>query len=181
MDKGKALVVLAAGAGGAVVMLAVALVVWSMQPGDPPKPGTPAGPPDEWVAAAQQPYAPGEKPDPADPRFDKTTPGGVKYRDVVEGTGEPAKAGQTILAHYTGWLVDGGSFDSSTKAGRAYQTILGPGHVIRGWVEGIAGMKPGGVRYLVIPPDLGYAAKGFGSVIPPHATLLFEIKLMGAK
>lgn len=112
-----------------------------------------------------------------------TTDSGLQYEDTVPGTGAEAQAGQTVQVHYTGWLDDGGragaKFDSSKDRGQAFRFELGAGHVIGGWDEGVAGMKVGGTRLLVIPPELGYGARGAGGVIPPNATLRFEVELLG--
>lgn len=112
-----------------------------------------------------------------------TTASGLKYEDSVEGTGAEAKAGQRVSVHYTGWLyadgVAGRKFDSSKDRGQPFAFPLGGGRVIRGWDEGVQGMKVGGTRRLVIPADLGYGASGAGGVIPPNATLLFEVELLG--
>jgi FKBP-type peptidyl-prolyl cis-trans isomerase FkpA len=113
----------------------------------------------------------------------KTTTSGLQYEDTVEGTGATAAAGNHVSVHYTGWLyvdgVAGKKFDSSKDRGEPFQFPLGGGRVIRGWDEGVAGMKVGGSRKLVIPPELGYGARGAGGVIPPNATLLFEVDLLG--
>lgn len=110
-----------------------------------------------------------------------TTPSGLKYRDHVVGTGPEARAGHDVSVHYTGTLTDGRKFDSSHDRGRPFQFPLGEGRVIRGWDEGVAGMKVGGKRTLVIPPELGYGSRGAGSVIPPGATLVFEVELLGVQ
>jgi FKBP-type peptidyl-prolyl cis-trans isomerase FkpA len=107
-----------------------------------------------------------------------TTPSGLKYEDLVEGKGESAKAGQTVTVHYTGWLTDGKKFDSSKDRGRPFSFPLGQGRVIKGWDEGVQGMKVGGQRKLTIPPQLGYGARGAGGAIPPNATLIFEVELL---
>src|SRR4051812_1396788 len=96
-----------------------------------------------------------------------TTPSGLQYSDDQEGTGAAAKAGDTVEVHYTGTLTDGTKFDSSRDRGRPFSFALGAGRVIKGWDEGVAGMKVGGKRTLVIPPHLGYGARGAGSAIPP--------------
>jgi FKBP-type peptidyl-prolyl cis-trans isomerase len=95
------------------------------------------------------------------------------------GTGTEATAGKKVSVHYTGWLTDGKKFDSSKDRGQPFQFRLGAGEVIRGWDQGVAGMKIGGKRKLTIPPDLGYGARGAGGVIPPNATLVFEVELLG--
>ena len=108
-----------------------------------------------------------------------TTPNGLTWQDVVEGTGAEAKKGHDVSVHYTGWLMDGTKFDSSKDRGDPFEFPLGAGHVIKGWDEGVAGMKIGGTRKLTIPPSLGYGARGAGGVIPPNATLVFEVELLG--
>jgi FKBP-type peptidyl-prolyl cis-trans isomerase len=112
-----------------------------------------------------------------------TTASGLIYDDKVVGTGAEAKAGQEVSVHYTGWLFYGGErgkkFDSSKDRGEPFDFPLGAGHVIKGWDEGVAGMKVGGTRLLTIPPQLGYGARGAGGVIPPNATLIFEVELLG--
>ncbi|WP_293000849.1 FKBP-type peptidyl-prolyl cis-trans isomerase [Nevskia sp.] len=112
-----------------------------------------------------------------------TTSSGLQYDDVTLGDGAEAKAGQHVSVHYTGWLyrdgVAGTKFDSSKDRGRPFSFPLGGGRVIKGWDEGVQGMKVGGVRRLVIPSNLGYGAQGAGGVIPPNATLLFEVELLG--
>jgi peptidylprolyl isomerase len=107
-----------------------------------------------------------------------TTSSGLKYYDLVLGTGDTPVAGQTVVVHYTGWLEDGTLFDSSIDRGEPFNFKLGDGSVIPGWEEGISMMKVGGKRQLVIPADLGYGASGAGSVIPPNATLIFEVELL---
>jgi peptidylprolyl isomerase len=110
------------------------------------------------------------------------TSSGLQYEDTTAGTGESPVKGQTCVMHYTGWLwVDGAKgakFDSSVDRGRPFSFPLGLGRVIRGWDEGVATMKVGGKRTLIIPADLGYGARGAGGVIPPGATLLFEVELL---
>ena len=105
-------------------------------------------------------------------------PDGLKYTDDQIGTGAEAVAGKTVSVHYTGWLLDGTKFDSSKDRGQAFAFPLGGGRVIKGWDEGVAGMKVGGKRTLIIPPSLGYGASGAGGVIPPNATLKFEVELL---
>ena len=103
---------------------------------------------------------------------------GLKCEELAEGDGEVAQAGQTVSVHYTGWLTDGTKFDSSVERSRPFDFSLGKGRVIRGWDEGVAGMRVGGRRKLTIPPRLAYGAAGAGGVIPPNATLVFEIELL---
>ncbi len=109
---------------------------------------------------------------------EKMTDSGLKYEDTIEGEGEVAEAGQNVSVHYTGWLTDGSKFDSSKDRNQPFQFPLGGGRVIRGWDEGVQGMKVGGTRKLTIPPQLGYGATGAGGVIPPNATLVFEVELL---
>jgi FKBP-type peptidyl-prolyl cis-trans isomerase FkpA len=106
------------------------------------------------------------------------TDSGLKYEDIVEGNGAEAAAGQRVSVHYTGWLTDGSKFDSSVDRNDPFQFALGAGMVIRGWDEGVQGMKVGGKRKLTIPPNLGYGAQGAGGVIPPNATLVFDVELL---
>jgi FKBP-type peptidyl-prolyl cis-trans isomerase len=107
------------------------------------------------------------------------TPTGLKYVDLKAGTGAEAKAGNVVEVHYTGWLVDGTKFDSSHDRNEPLRFKLGVGQVIKGWDEGVAGMRVGGKRKLTIPPELGYGRQGAGGVIPPGATLVFEVELVG--
>ncbi|MCE7505400.1 FKBP-type peptidyl-prolyl cis-trans isomerase [Polynucleobacter sp. IMCC30063] len=112
----------------------------------------------------------------------------LKKIDVVVGTGADATSGSNVSVHYTGWLYDpsapnnkGKKFDSSLDRGQPFSFPLGGGRVIRGWDEGVAGMKVGGKRTLIIPPEMGYGASGAGGVIPPNAALLFDVELLGVK
>ncbi|MDE2600594.1 MAG: FKBP-type peptidyl-prolyl cis-trans isomerase [Rhodocyclaceae bacterium] len=107
-----------------------------------------------------------------------TTPSGLIIEELVEGSGATAAAGQTVSVHYTGWLTDGTKFDSSKDRNEPFEFPLGKGWVIRGWDEGVQGMKIGGTRKLTIPAELGYGARGAGGVIPPNATLVFEVELL---
>ncbi|MEC4891257.1 MAG: FKBP-type peptidyl-prolyl cis-trans isomerase [Nitrospira sp.] len=107
------------------------------------------------------------------------TSSGLQYIDLVVGTGEVAKAGQTVSVHYTGWLTNGTKFDSSVDRGQPFSFPLGAGRVIKGWDEGVQGMKVGGKRKLTIPANLGYGPRGAGGVIPPNATLVFDVELLG--
>ncbi len=110
-----------------------------------------------------------------------TTQSGLKYVDLVEGNGRSPRKKQMVAVHYTGWLADGTKFDSSHDRGQPFQFEFGAGKVIRGWDEGVASMKIGGKRQLLIPAHLGYGAQGAGGVIPPHATLIFEVELITAR
>jgi peptidylprolyl isomerase len=114
-----------------------------------------------------------------------TTPSGLRIIDVKPGTGTVPQAGQTVTVNYTGWLfVDGKKgqkFDSSLDRNQPFSFTLGQGQVIKGWDEGVATMHVGGKRTLIIPPDLGYGASGAGGVIPPNATLIFDVDLLGVK
>jgi len=109
---------------------------------------------------------------------EKITDSGLKYTDLVVGEGETAAAGRTVNVHYTGWLTDGTKFDSSLDRNTPFSFPLGGGRVIRGWDEGVQGMRVGGRRKLTIPPHLGYGPRGAGGVIPPNATLVFEVELL---
>ena len=99
--------------------------------------------------------------------------------DLVVGTGTAAASGQKVTVHYTGWLTNGTKFDSSKDRGDPFVFPLGKGQVIKGWDQGVQGMKVGGKRKLTIPPDMGYGSRGAGGVIPPNATLVFEVELLG--
>lgn len=107
-----------------------------------------------------------------------TTISGLKIEELNEGEGSIAESGQTVSVHYTGWLTDGTKFDSSKDRGQPFNFNLGAGMVIKGWDEGVAGMKIGGARKLTIPSNLGYGSRGAGGVIPPDATLIFEVELL---
>ena len=108
-----------------------------------------------------------------------TTSSGLQYIDLKVGTGATAQAGQTVSVHYTGWLENGKKFDSSVDRGQPFSFPLGAGRVIKGWDEGVQGMKVGGKRKVIIPSNLGYGARGAGGVILPNATLIFEVELLG--
>lgn len=110
-----------------------------------------------------------------------TTPSGLKYVDQVVGTGDLAVAGKTATVHYTGWLTNGQKFDSSVDRGQPFSFPLGAGRVIKGWDEGVQGMKVGGKRRLTIPSELGYGARGAGGAIPPNAALVFDVELLGVR
>ncbi len=115
----------------------------------------------------------------------RATPSGLQYEDIKEGTGASPKTGQTCVMDYTGWLWENGAkgkkFDSSVDRGTPFEFPLGQGRVIKGWDEGVATMKVGGKRLLLIPPQLGYGSRGAGGVIPPNATLIFEVELIAVK
>jgi FKBP-type peptidyl-prolyl cis-trans isomerase len=108
-------------------------------------------------------------------------PNGLQYWNIKTGTGEKAKPGKTVTVHYTGWLVSGEKFDSSVDRGKPFSFQLGAGQVIKGWDEGVAGMKVGGKRQLRIPPELGYGPRGAGAAIPPNATLVFDVELLAVQ
>jgi FKBP-type peptidyl-prolyl cis-trans isomerase len=112
-------------------------------------------------------------------------PNGLKYTDIKTGDGATATPGSKVSVHYTGWLYNNGTkgakFDSSVDRGQPFQFTLGAHQVIAGWDDGVAGMKVGGKRTLIIPPELGYGARGAGGVIPPNATLMFEVELLGVQ
>jgi FKBP-type peptidyl-prolyl cis-trans isomerase len=106
---------------------------------------------------------------------------GLQYEDVVVGSGTMAEPGMNVSVHYSGWLTDGTPFDSSRDRGQPFKFQLGAGQVIQGWDEGVKGMRIGGKRKLTIPPDLGYGARGASGVIPPNATLVFDVELLDVK
>jgi FKBP-type peptidyl-prolyl cis-trans isomerase FkpA len=108
-----------------------------------------------------------------------TTASGLQYEVILTGDGATAKAGDMVTVHYTGWLTDGSKFDSSKDRNDPFEFNLGAGEVIRGWDEGVQGMQVGGIRKLTIPAALGYGSRGAGRVIPPNATLVFEVELLG--
>jgi FKBP-type peptidyl-prolyl cis-trans isomerase len=124
-------------------------------------------------------------PDAADAQEKVTTGSGLQYTDSVVGTGREAAEGDNVSVHYTGWLLQAGQagrkFDSSRDRGEPFAFPLGDGRVIKGWDEGVAGMKVGGKRTLIIPPQLGYGSRGAGGVIPPNATLVFDVELLGIR
>ena len=110
-----------------------------------------------------------------------TTASGLVYEELTVGAGAEAASGQRVTVHYTGWLTNGTKFDSSKDRDDPFEFHLGQGQVIKGWDEGVAGMKVGGKRKLTIPPELGYGARGAGGVIPPNATLVFDVELIAVR
>jgi FKBP-type peptidyl-prolyl cis-trans isomerase len=138
---------------------------------------------DQPVAKAPAAPAPVAAAPAAAPAASRTTASGLQIQDLVTGKGVEAAAGEAAKVHYTGWLWEGGKrgvkFDSSVDRGQPFLFPLGAGRVIKGWDEGVQGMKPGGKRLLTIPPELGYGARGAGGVIPPNATLQFEVEYLG--
>lgn len=110
-----------------------------------------------------------------------TTASGLQYRDEAVGSGQEAKSGDHVVVHYTGTLTDGRKFDSSHDRNKPFEFPLGAGMVIRGWDEGVAGMKVGGKRRLLIPAELGYGSRGAGNIIPPNSALVFDVELIGIR
>ena len=131
-----------------------------------------------WISACNNNQAPASTGTTA---TEVTMQDGLKYTDDQVGTGAVATAGKTAVVHYTGWLLDGTKFDSSRDRNQPFSFPLGAGQVIKGWDEGVAGMKVGGKRTLIVPPALGYGARGAGGVIPPNATLKFEVELLDVR
>jgi FKBP-type peptidyl-prolyl cis-trans isomerase len=133
-----------------------------------------------WLSACNQ--VPATSPTSSRPTATEVTmQDGLKYTDDQVGTGAVATTGKTAVVHYTGWLMDGTKFDSSRDRNQPFTFPLGAGQVIKGWDEGVAGMKVGGKRTLIVPPTLGYGARGAGNVIPPNATLKFEVELLDVR
>lgn len=149
-----------------IMLLVVAVVIPACSQKEPKGGG-------EQPVAAQAPQA-GQ----AAPAGMITTPSGLAYQDLVPGSGPSPTAGKLVRVHYTGWLQDGTKFDSSLDSGKPFEFPIGVGQVIPGWDEGVMTMKVGGKRKLVIPPQLGYGSAGAGGVIPPNATLTFEVILL---
>lgn len=110
-----------------------------------------------------------------------TTPSGLKYVDLVEGIGASPRKGQRLVVHFVGWLEDGKQFDNTYDSNKPFEFVFGTGQVIKGWEEGLATMKANGKRRLVVPPDLGYGAKGSKNAIPPNSTLIFEVELLSIR
>ena len=133
------------------------------------------------VAARAQPPTPqatgGPPPLPAMVQW-HTTPSGVQYVDLLSGSGAEPHDGQTVIVHFTGWLADGTQFDSSRVRGKPFGFQLGSRQVIKGWDEGVRGLRVGGKRRLIVPPALGYGPRGLGGIVPPDATLTFDIELL---
>ena len=154
---------------------AIGLSGCSTQTGGPSHGSTPSGAP-----SAAQPSQPRDSQEstPAAPKENAGKTAGLTIIDEVVGEGPSAKSGDRVTVHYTGWLLDGTKFDSSKDKNQPFSFSLGAGDVIPGWDQGVAGMKVGGKRKLTIPPDLGYGVHGAGGVIPPNATLKFEVELL---
>ncbi|HUN21768.1 MAG TPA: FKBP-type peptidyl-prolyl cis-trans isomerase [Anaerolineales bacterium] len=110
-----------------------------------------------------------------------TTASGLKYAELQQGDGATVQKGSQVSVHYTGWLLDGTRFDSSYDRGEPFDLVVGAGQVIKGWDEGLQGMKVGGIRQLVIPANLAYGERGAGGVIPPNATLVFEVEIVAVR
>lgn len=165
-----------------VAGIVLALMVSAITLGCTAKPEEPATPAPETAAPEQStPATPAETPDTAtteDPSFPVDNVTELKTEDLVEGDGAEAKQGSAVTVNYTGWLTDGTKFDSSLDSGQPFQFTIGEQKVISGWEEGIAGMKVGGTRLLIIPPDKGYGAQGYPGVIPGDATLVFKVELL---
>ena len=133
-------------------------------------------------AKARPHLAPHHSPELASGAAWHTLPGGLKYQDLKVGKGANPRTGQTVTVQYTGWLMNGTKFDSSWDRHQPFSFVIGEGQVIKGWDEGVATMKPGGRRILMIPPELGYGAAGTpGGPIPPNATLKFDVELLSIK
>ncbi len=166
----------------AVMVLVTAQILESRNPALANQPFNSAQAAELTVAQAPTPVPPVTQPAPDQPAGEAiTTPSGLKYIDRVVGEGAEPRTGQTVVVHYTGTLENGTKFDSSRDRGQPFQFRIGTGMVIKGWDEGLSTMKVGGRRDLIIPPDLGYGSRGAGGVIPPDATLLFDVELLGVR
>ncbi len=163
---------------GIMVVCSAILVISQITQGATEVSAEPVATPQTTIAAI--PVAQDSTPDmnPADESDYTTTPSGLKYRDLEVGNGEQPLVGQMVVVHYTGTLTDGSKFDSSRDRGQPFSFPIGKGRVIKGWDEGVGTMKVGGRRELIIPPDLGYGSRGAGGVIPPNATLVFDVELI---
>jgi FKBP-type peptidyl-prolyl cis-trans isomerase len=170
--------------------VAVLFAVACSKPAEAPAPADPkpAAAAEAVKPAADAPKAPAPAPVAAAPAVDlanepnaQTTPSGLKFVELKAGEGAPAEVGKLAVVHYTGWLTNGTKFDSSVDRGTPFKFPLGAGRVIKGWDEGVASMKIGGKRKLIIPSELGYGPRGAGGLIPPNATLVFEVELLGVE
>lgn len=165
---------------GIMVVCSAILLVAQITQGTTEVSAEPAAIPQATVAAMPvSQNSPSDMPPPSTNDADyTTTPSGLKYRDLQVGTGEQPLVGQKVVVHYTGTLTDGSKFDSSRDRGQPFSFPIGKGRVIKGWDEGVGSMNVGSRRELIIPPDLGYGTKGAGGVIPPNATLVFDVELL---